>query len=73
MSYCRFSDKSDVYCFPNGETWVTHVAYDKGGQSFRDSSLLDFKTRLLVLRSQGLRVPDCALERIEGELSGIEY
>jgi hypothetical protein len=66
VSYCRWSANSDVYCYDTGDTWITHVKY---GEDFIDHTLADFKARLLQLRALGLRVPDCALTRIEAELA----
>jgi hypothetical protein len=70
MSYCRWSDESDVYSYSNGDTWTTHLT---DGRSFHDSSLVEFKAQLQQLRTEGLRVPNDVFERIEGELAGKIY
>ena len=70
MSYCRWSDESDVYCYSGGDSWYIHL---RGGGGFQDFSLVEFKARLLQLRAEGLRVPDDVFERIEGEFAGKEY
>jgi hypothetical protein len=64
MSYCRWPatrrvwDAGDVYT-----TWVNN------GEMFDDPTLAQFKERLLQLQARGLRVPDRAFERIDGELA----
>lgn len=66
MSYCRFSNESDLYCYKSMEGgWKTHVVFKA---SFNDDNLQDFRERLLSLRKAGLRFPDSVLSRIDAEI-----
>jgi len=64
MSYCRPGEDSDMYAIKCGKYWaITPSMRD----SIMCSSLEDFKLWLLLLRSQGYKVPERVFERIKSE------
>lgn len=67
MSYCRWSDDSDVYVYEDCRGgWTTHVT---NGEDFNDSTPGDCADRLEKLKAQGFKVPQWA---IDGVLEGTE-
>ena len=42
MSYCRFNEDSDVYCYYTGETWVIHVANYRDKLDIEQVKVRDF-------------------------------
>jgi hypothetical protein len=66
MSYCRWSKECDVYSYADvSGGYTTHVT---NGETYNDSTLEEFRDRLLTLRSEGHQVPDYAIESIEEEI-----
>ena len=70
MSYCRFSSENyhcDIYCYAhvNGG-FVTDVT---DGRSFFDDSAAQCADRLELLRQEGLRVPQYAIDSLRSEES----
>lgn len=65
MSYCRFSDDSDIYAYCGGSGFVIIIDHEL---SFHENTLIDFKNRLMKLRNQGYKIPDYVFEQIEKDL-----
>ena len=65
MSYCRFSDKCDIYCYAhvNGG-FAIHV---NDGRDFSDESATECANRLEILRKEGLKVSQHAIDRLRSE------
>lgn len=68
MSYCRISDESDVYVGRSTESpELPFVIQERGGPARRFGSRDEAAAYLLGLRAIGVRVPQRALDRINGE------
>lgn len=72
MSYCKFGPDSDVYLYSsthypdNTPCWALMIDSALEPETlFSRQAALD---RLLALRNEGRRVPDAALERLQGEM-----
>lgn len=62
MSYCRWGQHSDVYCYrvANGQ-YCTHDTY---GENFCDGGAGDAADRLEELRARGRLVPQYAIDAL---------
>ena len=75
MSYCRWSDTSDVYLIRSrhGERdiWVAHLV---GGEQINLYGYTpgEMATELRRKRDEGVRVPDCAFERLDREQAALD-
>lgn len=67
MSYCRAGGPdSDVYAYASGPR---HFSIHCAGESYTESTLQGFRTRLEALQAAGYKVPACAFDRIDKELA----
>lgn len=65
MSYCRWSEESDVYVYEDCQGgWITHVT---NGENFNDSIPGDCADTLEELRNQGHKVPQYAIDALREE------
>ena len=75
MSYCRWSDTSDIYCY-HGGSYMIHIAGDcpdainklYEGQTLSYESLAQLKEAFLNLKQLGYRFPERVFDRINREL-----
>ena len=76
MSYCRFSDDSDVYVFGSGYALECYVAGALVGDGDREIYMVAMTDReperkmwnhLVELRGKGLKIPQRALDRLDAE------
>ena len=68
MSYARMNDDSDVYVYSGGG--VLHCQWCKLGRDDFSGDRAAMLAHLDAHKSAGHRVPEAAIERIKGELSG---
>ncbi|BAU40063.1 hypothetical protein [Ralstonia phage RSP15] len=73
MSYCRFGKDSDLYMYHSGSGYCFHLAqsfvYD-AGKDFVIEKAEDALRRLKRLKTQGYKIPDRAIKRLESEIKG---
>ena len=78
ISYCRFSDTSDVYCYC-GSDYTIHLAMGVDRvinlvnehdleDSYYFESIEETSEKLKELKRLGLQVPDYAIEELEYEI-----
>lgn len=78
MSYCRFSESSDIYCYPASYGIVIRVAVNRfnpiigdfqeiglgeDGKTFNCDNYLEAYNVLLELQKQGYRIPQYTIDR----------
>lgn len=74
MSYCRWSEHSDVYVYATQHGWTTHVANTGGphdGESFDDETADECADRLETLAAAGHRVPDGVVQALRAEAAEV--
>ena len=66
MSYCRFSEDSDVYVIASG--YGGFQIYLKGGGAEGFATRQETLNYLSELQKKGLKIPDYALNRLQEEI-----
>lgn len=74
MSYCRFGSDSDIYLYSStyrdgSAVWVLMYGRQSGVCTEEITSRKGVYDRLLTLRTQGLVIPDRALDRLQHEMT----
>jgi len=68
MSYCRFSDDSDVYLYATiGGGFSVHLT--TGFTKYKIKSAEEALAFIQEQKASGLKVPDYAIERLEREIA----
>lgn len=67
MSYCRYGEDSDVYLIHCSDGYECTVSNGRTGFSVKTPKAA--LRKLLALRSDGLKVPQSAIDRLECEIT----
>ncbi len=68
MSYVRWSEESDVYCYAGSDAFHTHVT---DGRNFEDDTAMQMAWRLVWLRAEGKEVPQYAIDEAVSDAFGV--
>lgn len=68
MSYARWTEDSNVYCFEIQGGWECHCCGLNNGESITFIMLVALRNHLIEHREKGDKVPQYAIDRIDDEL-----